>query len=534
LGVLAKRLPPWLPLAIGVLSALAVLVRLPRIIAALYANGDAASAPVIGSLLSAAPAGRTVLLGQYPWYESFWMMQLTRSLPGHREIWEAVPIVLTAVAYALLVGTTWWCFGRTRALLLAALLLSTTAQLRTVLFTLNFHGAVVVHACVLIASLVFVLANERLSGWALMGLTMLVGGFTALGVASDQIMFIGAILPLLLTAGVLWARHPGHRERRAALYAVGVCAIAVLGGELAAAAMRHDKIVPAPFQLVFVPVGRLAGNLEIFASAFTNLAGGNFLGANATRGGYVKLACGLLAVSALAMAVAWVWRRLPTLRAPAPEESGREAARTAYILFWSLLLACLTAGFLLTSTPVDANSDRYVAADLVAVAALLTCLAPVRRTITHGVLVLGITVFSALTLYSNIAHPTGDPIGFPTGRTVGEVERYLLEHHATRGYAPYWDAADISWATHLRIQAYPLQTCSTPLGVCPMGLHQISSWYQPSGASATFLLTDLSQVGNVPLPDPFGAPVAQAVFGSVIVYIFNHDVATALQTPGTS
>jgi hypothetical protein len=195
----------------------------------------------------------------------------------------------------------------------------------------------------------------------------------------------------------------------------------------------------------------------------------------------------------------------------------------------------LTGGFLLTSTPVDATSARYIAADFVAVATLLVCLAPIQRPIVHGALVGGITIFSALTLYFNVAHATGEPSSYPTAKTVAEVEHYLLEHHATRGYAPYEDAADITWGSYLRIQAYPLERCTTPLGVCPMDLHQISTWYEPNGASttSTFLLTDASQVGNIPIPDPFGTSIAQAGFGPISVYIYNHDVATALQAPST-
>jgi hypothetical protein len=527
-GIIA-RLSPWLPLAVGAGSGVIVLIHLQPIIAALYANGDVASAPVIGSLISHAPAGRTVLLGQYPWYESLWLMQLTRSLPGHRAIWEAAPIAFTAGGYALLVGTAWWCFGRTRALLLAALLLSTSLELRMVQFTLNFHGEVVVHACVLAASLAVVVGAERLRVSVVTALAVLVGLFTALGVASDQTMFIGAILPMVLTGLVLWVRS----ERRAALFAIAVCVIAVFAGELAAVAMRNDRVIAAPYALSFVALGRLLPNLEIFASSFANLAGGDFFGAHATGTGYVTLIAGLLAIAGLVAVVRWLWRRGPALWTATPGESPRTAAGTAYILFWALVLVCVTGGFLLTSTPIDASSARYIVADFVAVAALLTCLAPIRGPVAHGALVVAITVFSALALYSNVDNVTGEPVAYPTGRTIAEVQRYLLEHHATRGYAPYLDAADITWATHLQIHAYPLERCFTPLGVCPMNLHQISSWYQPTGSHATFLITDLAQVGNIPIPDPFGTPIAQASFSNVNVYIYSHDVATAFQAGAT-
>ena len=198
------------------------------------------------------------------------------------------------------------------------------------------------------------------------------------------------------------------------------------------------------------------------------------------------------------------------------------------------MLICLTGGFLLSSSPINLISARYIAADFVALAALLPVLAPLERRAAHTAVVLAISLFLVLGLYFDISEITGPASAYPypNGRTVGEIERYLLAHGATRGYAPYWDAADVTWGTHLRIQAYPLAGCATPLGVCPMPLNQISSWYAPSGAHATFLLTDPSTTSNIPVPGSFGTPIAQATFGNVHVYVYNHDVAAALSSGG--
>jgi hypothetical protein len=529
------RLSPWMPVAVAGVGALVVLVRLGHIIGVLYTDGDVASAPVIAALLSHAPSGRTVLLGQYPWYESLWFMRLTHGLPAYREIWEAAPIVFTAVGYGLLVACAWLCFGRTRALLVGALLAGTSAGLRKILFTLDFHGPLVVHDCVLLAALVLVLCAPRLSAWATAALAVLTGAFTALGVASDKTMFIAAIAPFILTALLLWARTGRARERRAALFAIAVCVVAVVGGELALAAMHHDRVIPTAYTVSFVAVGRLAANLEIFLSAFTYLASGSFFGAPASGTSFLAFVAGTLGLAGLLAVARWLWRRAPGLCARVPwEEPPRAAAGTAYILFWALVLICLTGGFLLSSSPTDTSSARYIAAGFVAVAALLPVLAPIELRGARGALVLAITLFAMLALYFDIAEIDGTPTTYPTGGTVGEIERYLLAHGATRGYAPYWDAADVTWGTDLRIQAYPLARCATPLGVCPMPLNQISSWYEPSGAHATFLLTDLTTISNVPVPDPFGTPVAQAIFGNVHVYVYDHDVAAALHSPPSS
>jgi hypothetical protein len=525
-------LSPWLPATLGGLGALVVLVRLPHIIGVLYTDGDVASAPVIGALIGHAPGSRTVLLAQFPWYESLWFMRLTHGLPGYREIWEAAPVAFTAAGYGLVVLCAWVCFGRTRALLVAALLAGTTVALRKTLFTLDFHGPLVVHDCVLLAALVLVL-RAQLSTWAVGALAVLVGAITALGVASDKTMFIAGIVPFLLAGILLWARTGRARERAAALFALAVCAIAVLGGELAATAMHNDHVTPTGYAVSFVAPNHLVANLEIFISAFAYLVGGDFFGASASGTSFLTFAAGLLGFAALLAVARWLWRRAPTLLVrPSEEESPRAAGAGGYILFWALVLICLTAGFVLSSSPTEASSARYIAGDFVAIAALLPVLAPLQRRAAHAALSLAISVFLALGLYFDLSEITGPPSPYPNGRTVGEIESYLLAHGATRGYAPYWDAADVTWGTHLRIQAYPLERCFTPLGVCPMPLNQISSWYAPSGAHATFLLTDLTTASNVPVPDPFGTPVAQATFGNVNVYVYDHDVATALSSGG--
>jgi hypothetical protein len=527
-------LSPWLPVALGGLGALVVLVRMPHIIGVLYTDGDVASAPVIAALIGHAPGSRTVLLGQFPWYESLWFMRLTHGLPGYREIWEAAPVAFTALGYGLVVLCAWVCFGRTRALLVAALLAGTTVSLRKTLFTMDFHGPLVIHDCVLLAALVLVL-RARLSNWAVGALAVIVGAITAVGVASDKTMFIAGIAPLLLAGILLWAWTRQARERRAALFALAVCAIAVLGGALATTAMHNDHVTPTGYTVSFVAPEHLIANLEIFINAFAYLVGGNFFGAPVGATSFLMFAAAVLGFAALFAVVRWLWRRAPALLVhPGEEESPQTAAGVGYILFWALVLICLTGGFLLSSSPINLISARYIAADFVALAALLPVLAPLERRAAHTAVVLAISLFLALGLYFDVSEITGPTSAYPypNGRTVGEIERYLLAHRAARGYAPYWDAADITWGTNLRIHAYPLTGCATPLGVCPMPLNQISSWYAPSGAHATFLLTDPTTTSNIPVPTAFGAPVAQAIFGNVHVYVYNHDVAAALSSGG--
>ncbi len=362
---------------------------------------------------------------------------------------------------------------------------------------------------------------------------MLVGAITALGLPRTRRLHRRGS-PRFCSPAFCCGHERGERGAPRAV-ALAVCAIAVLGGELAAAAMRNDHVTATGYTVSFVAPEHLIANIEIFINAFAYLVGGNFFGATVGATSVLMFAAAVFGFAALFAVMRWLWRRASALRVrPSEEESPQTAAGVGYILFWALVLICLTGGFLLSSSPINLISARYIAADFVALAALLPVLAPLERRAAHTVVALAISLFLLIGLYFDVSEITGaaGAYPFPNGRTTGEIERYLFVHDATRGYGPYWDASDITWGTNLRIHVYPLTGCATPLGVCPMPLNQISSWYAPSGAHATFLLTDPSTTSNIPVPTAFGTPVAQTTFGNVHVYVYNHDVTAAFSSGG--
>jgi hypothetical protein len=120
---------------------------------------------------------------------------------------------------------------------------------------------------------------------------------------------------------------------------------------------------------------------------------------------------------------------------------------------------------------------------------------------------------------------TRNPEGFPPTDVATRVAAIASAHHVSVGYAAYWDAAPITWASHFRVQVYPVSVCDQGAHLCPFDLHVISSWYTPRPGSGSFLLTDArTRLVTAPTPD-LGRPTAVYRVGQVTMYVYPYDIA---------
>jgi hypothetical protein len=527
-------------LAAAVLAAIGLLVLLLQaraLISALYLNPDYASAPVIASLLGDAPDDRVVTLGNYPWYESLWVLQATEWLPGHRQIWQGIPFVVGLATIALLVWSSARTFGPWTAAMTAAVLAATSAGLRPVLFTLNAHGGAVMHAAVLGVALVALASRRASSRRVLLATGAALAAFTAVG-ETDRLLLLTGILPFALAPLVAWWLTGHMTYRRLAIFAVAVSAAATLGGELLTAAMHHDDIVPLPsFVLRFAAAGDLVPHLQMLFDSMAYLGGGRFFGEDIDGKGLIDLVSGGAAIAGLVAVLfagtRWTLRRLAEqpVAAEAPDPPATERSRTVFVLFWGLSLLLTVTAFVVTSVPVDAGSSRYVVIAFVAVAMLLPPLA-LHAPRARPLLVVGVLAFAVSVIGRHVVDGVEDFGSGPRQADAGGVARYLRSQDVRTGYAGYQDAPVITWASRNDLQVYPLYTdpsCTTgPL--CPFPLHSISSWYTPRPNTRTFLIThppgNYTQVGAP--PPAFGKPVTSRAFGALGVYIYDHDIAADL------
>jgi hypothetical protein len=521
-----------IPVLIATVNVGLLLAKLSGIISTLYLSSDTASAPVIASLANPPPATQIVTLGNYSWYEALWFMQATLGLPAHRQIWEIAPIVWTALAYVVLVRAAWVLFGRWVALMTGAIVMCVTPFQQTVFFTLDTHGPLLVHACVLAGALVWLSMRRSPPGWALLvALGVPLAAFTGAGVASDQLAFVAYVIPFAAAASFGTWRFGGATQHKVFIFAIATSATAVVGGEIAAAVMRANHWAATPFRVNAVAPGHILSNLDIFIKAFSNLGGGDFAGIPFVLSNYTTFAAGALTLLALALVTLWLGRRSVHLLVREPSAPSREAAAAIYTAFWGAVLIGVCAIFILSSAPVDKSSARYLANAYIAVAVLIPLVAYKIARTPRVLMACGVGIFTALSLYGTVHEPdTANTSMLPVAPPVaGQIEQFVLSHGAQYGFARYWDAEALTWETQLRIQAYPAYNCDPPsLVICPFILNIISSWYEPQPHTRSFLVVDATGPDPLAADPASGHPIATANFGGVSVYVYNHDIAATM------
>lgn len=417
--------------------------------------------------------------------------------------------------------------GARVALLVVAPLTCVSYGMREILFTPDWHGAVVIHTCVLDVVLVAIYRHwSTMTRLQRIAVGVLVTMLTAAG-ETDLLLLAVGVIPFICTALILWWRARHGEQRELAMFAMAIGVAATLGGEAAAYGMRRADVSPSPFHIGISLTG-IPAKAGLLARAIAYLGGGYSVGGSITTSMMLSAAV-VFALAAIAVILGVNAMRRPVTVLRPDHPTAWDEARDAHILFWSLVLIGSGCVFLFTTAPSGVLSARYVATAFVAIFAIL----PVaghhdgwRRT---GITV-AIATYAALATYQ-VA--TAEIAGYGTGPVQSvayAVQRYVRSQGATQGYAEYRDAAVITWLTHLHTRVYPVMTCDTPVGLCPFYLHVISSWYGTGSRRRSFLITDSGATETeVATPPPgLGEPISSTAFGDLTVYIYAGDIANRL------
>jgi hypothetical protein len=516
-----------LALAVGALNFVVLFGQLRGMVHALYRNPDTATGLVLAGLDPAHDPARVVTLGNYHYYETWWLETLTRGLPGHWSIWEAMPIVIAFVAIALMAWTAWIAIGPFAAALTTVVMLALGDEMRQILFTPDTHGYVVAHAALLAAALVFLAdrAGRQALSWRLLGgVGVALAALSAAG-ATDQ-LFEFVALPSFALAGCLgWWRHPGRAGRQIAIFSVAVCCAAILGGQLLDALMRSNLVVASPFPISFVAPTALLSNLQVTVASLAHLGGGSFFGAPVKGVQLLVLAIGLMLLPAAVALARLLWRHFASL---GTRHSALTPARELYVTFWGLTVVFSVGAFALTNLPVDAGDARYLPAVFAGAAALLPALAMFRwqrRAVLSG----AIALFAMLIAINHLIEGTPASSGGPPPIVAAEVQRFVRAEGADHGYAPYYDAPVMGWQTRGALKVYPVTPCGATL--CAFLFNRINTWYGPLPGVRTFLVTDSRTTITTSFsaaPAAFGSPLATTAFGPYTVYVYDHDIAANL------
>ncbi len=501
-----------------------LLAQLRGLIHALYRIPDAATPEVLAALSAHAGPGRVVILGNYHFYETWWLETATRGLPGHWEIWEALPFVIAFIGIALMAWAAWRTLGAFAALVTTTVMLALGDAMREYLFTPATHGYAIAHGALVVATVVFLFERAgrgRLTWRWLWGLGIPLAALSAVG-ATDQV-FEFVFLPSLALAGcVLWWRHPGLAQRELAAFCIAVCVVAILGAQLLDRLMSSEHVINSFFPLTFVAPTSLFSNLQITIISLAHLGGGSFFGEPLKGTKLLVFAVGLIALVAVLLVLRLAWRYAKSLD---DRRSAMPPSRDFYLAFWMLVVILSIASYVLTSLPVNEQTARYMPGVYAGTAALLPALAG-RRAVQRAVLAGAVALFATLIAVNHLIEgtPAGDAAS-PPPQTSSAMLHFVREHGAQHGYAAYEVAPVATAQTRAALKAYPVFPCGVSL--CPVPWAQISTWYTPQGNVPTFLITSSMTPPSSP-PASWGLPAALEHFGPYTVFIYGHDIAANL------
>jgi hypothetical protein len=529
-----RRLWWWAPLLIAAVYLVTLAVQFNRLLASTYLGADVASAPVIGELFGHGPGHPQVLLGHLGWYSTLLFELGTRWLPLHRQIWEAAPYAMALVSAALVGWGAWRVAGRWAGAIAASIVVCAGPSMLTLLLALNDHASTWFVLAVLGAFVVVLEQRaDTLAGVWLAALAIAVGVLIGANAASDVLLSIAGVAPLLLAGGCTWGFHPNARTARAAAFALLSAAVALASGLLVHAWVHHENVLAASDvkTRVFVGADAVGTNFKLWWQSLAVLGNGDFFGQTLSFSSVLAFACAALSIAAVLLAVRTTRGEFVQALAARRERSAqrKQSVRLAWCVFWGSSLVALSAAFIFSGIPEDLGSSRYLVGAIYAAAALVPLLASrgtaARVAVTAGATLYAFTGWLALAQHRLIdAAPAS-----PSYNLASAVEGFARREHLSVGYAGYWDAAPVTWATHMRAKVYPVDDCAGNQHLCGFELHFISNWYTPAPTMKTFLLSDPAYPAEPSAPTPdLGTPVAVHQIGAVTMYVYPYNIASRL------
>ncbi len=531
-AAITRRLLWWAPLLFAAAYLVTLALQFNQLLASTYLNADTASAPVIGELFGRTGGHPLVILGHLGWFSTLLFELGTRWMPLHRQIWEMVPYAMALCSAALVGWGAWRVAGRWAGAIAAAIMVCASPSTLMLLLALNDHAPTWFTLTLLGAFLVLLeLRADILASVWLGALALVVGVVLGANAASDVLLSIAGGVPFLLAVGGTWILHPSKRTARAASFALASCVVAIASSVLVHALMHHENVISAADANTKLLVGAEAvgTNFKLWWESIAVLGNGDFFGQTLGLSTALAFACAVITIVGFVLAVRTTRGELAralAARRSRPQER-EQSVRMAWCLFWGSSAVLLSAAFIFSGIPENLQSSRYLVGVIYAAAALVPLLAR-RGSLTRAAVTAGVTLY-AFTGWLALAQQRIGPPASPTDRLAGAVAKIARQEHLSVGYAGYWDAAPIAWATHLRVEVFPVDDCDGNQHLCAFELHLMTSWYSPRPGAKTFLLSDSAYpaVPSAPTPD-LGKPIAVHQIGSVTMYVYPYDIAVRL------
>jgi len=510
-------------------------VFLRRLVAAVFWNSDIASIPLLAGEM-AHRAGGVFNLSVATYWSTFLFDAATRSLPFHRGLWAGFSLATSLLAAVVLGWAARRAAGTGAGLLVLAIALCAAPIAFTNAYELRgptwLTGALLAAALVALAGLEVSGALRGASGvadrrrrWLAVAV---VGVVTGVNLASDPLLLLSGVAPLLGAAAGAWLLLRSPASARVARAAGGLAAVA-LATDLATGRLMRAvgfRIVPT-LPIGLAPWSRVPANARLLVHSILALGNEEFPGAPSgvlSPAGAVTV---LLCLAAVAAALVFL---PPLVRKHRDDDGGLPLV--LYVLFWATTPAVVGAGFVFSTLPMgDVTSARYVVPVFFALAALAGLWAARAGWPRMATAALA-TIFCLMSAFG-IPRLVRYSEAYPLAQEGPALLAYLQAKGLTRGYASYWDALGLSWQAGGKVGVSPVEECA-PAGeraLCPFNVNTLSTWYRPRPVARTFLVVGLpfmSQKISDPPPASLGSPLEVGHVGAFTVYTYAGDLAARL------
>lgn len=501
----------------------------PQLVTGLTYLPDLVSPMVIADSLATTTGPQDVAFGTYAPYTTVWFNSLTRRLPFHRELWEVGPLLLSLVGVGLLIWVAWRLAGWWAALATAALGLVWSQPVIITFIAQAIHGTTYFVVCVLAAFLAMIAGRRRSLG-VTSAATVVVGVVAGVNLASDALLLLVGIAPLVGAPALAAARTWSRPNRRALVVSAAAGVVAVVVSTITVAVMRasglHAVGVSEGSPLSLAAPGEIVDNVRRLGGHVLDIWSADFLGEGFDVTTVPRAVLALPALLVLALPVVLIGR---ALWKPDP---GEEPSPTGlYFLYWGLVVGALVTGLIFSELAVE-NADRavnYLTPVVLAVAATLPIVAARARWSRIGVGVAA-GLFGALSTYDLVV-PTPAKPGAPVLAYVAEALPLLdaLEaRNLRRGYSGYVSASVYTYQSEGRLVVRPVLPCLLGpgrLSMCGFFANRVAGWYLPQNGVRTFLITDPSPAGVAAAPVEFGPPAEIIPIGVQTVFVYSYDIA---------
>lgn len=517
------------PLVLAAVYLVTLAAQFSQLLADVYLSADNASGPVLGELYDGT-GHHLVILGHSSWFSTVLFERWTQWLPAHRQLWELAPYAMALSSVAFVSWGVWRIAGRWAGAATLAVMVCAGPSLLTILMVANDHAPTWFTLALIGAFLaVLELGAVSSSSW-LAVFAVVVGVLLGVNAASDVLLTISGAVPLLLAVLCTRALYPGRRTARAVWFAIASLIVALVAGLIAHGIMRHDDVISAhdPKTSMLAGAEVIGTNFKLWWQSLAVLGNGDFFGMSVGFSALIAFACAAITLISIFFVPRIAHRELvhAVYERHGSPHTADQAARSAWCLFWASSAVLLSLAFVFSAGPEDLTSGRYLVGVIYAAAALVPMLGR-RNLLVRVAVTAGATLYAFAGCLALAQERIGPPVS-PTDPLAAAIAKVAKAEHMSIGYAGYWDADPITWATHFRVKVFPVGNCGNQR-LCGFELAIDTAWYTPRPRTHTFLLVDPAYPAYPSNPTPdLGRPIAVHQIGNITMYVYPYDIASRL------